>query len=367
MGNEQSKRGKGEDSRVYDPSLILKMMQSSAQNYGLDWAERGLSTLIEKSIKEVAARSSDVGHGDSCLDMLYWELPALIRSRDALRDFQQLQAAASDLGLYELRLALRALQQKPSELLQQGHQSAKEYFTPPKQRNLGEIWLEGVAPPVYDDRDAIEQRTLSAAIYSAGEKLKKQITPSPHRSATSQQMIYLLSDPRLLRSNSGEISPINYERFSMLGDLYLPYDPETFPQTVRYVGRTSNLRRRMKLHLANANDSGTAAKRAWIAELLNEQLFPVVTIAERNKETTRLAEEREYRWILESLRLGAPLTNAEASYRHLVQACQTITVESFLSEPFDLDAPSSVLWQILEAYGRDLRDRREQKRKKKVS
>jgi hypothetical protein len=28
MGNEQSKRGKEEDRRVYDPALILKMMQS---------------------------------------------------------------------------------------------------------------------------------------------------------------------------------------------------------------------------------------------------------------------------------------------------------------------------------------------------
>jgi len=365
MENEWGKQDKEENNWCSDRDFILKMMQSSAQKYGLDATEQELSQLIEKSIKEVAKRSEGV-YSDPRLNMLYQALPALIRSRDALREFQQLQANASHMGSYELRHSLNTLQQKPVERGQQTYPHTQDYVVP-RPRDLGDIWLEAVASPAQDETGAHEQNRRSKYISHAGRLLQQQITPNYRRSTSKQQVIYLLSDPRLFQSNSDIIHPTNYWGTYMLDDPQRLYDYNTFPQGVRYVGRTSNLRKRMKLHIANGHDSGTATKRTWIAELLEEQLHPVVIIAEGTAETTYLVEEREYRWILQSLRMGASLTNIEANYRHLTQMCQTATIESFLSEPFNLETPSPLMWQLLEAYGCDLRDRDDQRRKKKVS
>ncbi len=79
-----------------DQDLFLRTRQLLAKGYNLDQAGQELSRLIEKSAKEMGARRPEVGQGDACLDMLFWALPALIRSRDAPQGYCQLNGFCAD-------------------------------------------------------------------------------------------------------------------------------------------------------------------------------------------------------------------------------------------------------------------------------
>lgn len=131
--------------------------------------------------------------------------------------------------------------------------------------------------------------------------------------------------------------------------IYKLTDPQT--DKVRYVGHTHNLAERSLAHMQVGVSKVSEAKREWINELRARKLCPSATVIE-NVDPPELARAREFRWILQYLKLGTPLTNVEASYIHLVKACQSASVESFLTEPLD-----SPVWdELAEAYALDTRE-----------
>lgn len=78
-------------------------------------------------------------------------------------------------------------------------------------------------------------------------------------------------------------------------------------QEIRYVGKTINLKSRLKNHLFNVNHSNGPHRKNWIKKLLSKNIFPVLTVLEiSNNENWA---EREKYWIRYLKNKGNNLTN----------------------------------------------------------
>ena len=107
--------------------------------------------------------------------------------------------------------------------------------------------------------------------------------------------------------------------------IYTLTDPLT--NEIRYVGKTTNPKRRFKQHLNQAKEKNLYSKR-WIQGLLEQGHEPIMTIIEKiNREQWR---ERERHWIEYYRDQGAPLTNLSEGgqgcqgIHHTPEACEKI-------------------------------------------
>lgn len=286
-----------------DKESVLRLARLSTHFLSLDDVEQQLVAFVEWSAQAIEDHRYQ-SKPSQTHRMLLDTLPAALQALDLLRTFKSPTP--------------RLVQRSPSV-----HSPVKRDVDPSEQ--IREAWLS-LLPEPRDEEERRLRKSLSYGIARAYERLKRQLARSPYRS--SEQYIYTLADPRT--------------------------------QEVRYVGWSHEPRRRLRRHMKYLE--GRQEMRDWLGDLHQHGLWPVLEIVDGGEVASRHAEEREFRWILHYLRQGARLTNVEASYAHLVQACRTVEIESFISEPLDLDAPTPAWWRILEAYAEDLYELAERRR-----
>lgn len=88
--------------------------------------------------------------------------------------------------------------------------------------------------------------------------------------------------------------------------IYALIDPKT--GSVRYVGKTSNLRRRLNAHIARSKLGCKYHAPQWIASLVADGIRPVMDVLEEMPDDADWAS-REIHWIEFYKRLGCDLTN----------------------------------------------------------
>lgn len=88
--------------------------------------------------------------------------------------------------------------------------------------------------------------------------------------------------------------------------VYALVDPRD--KTIRYVGVSINAHIRLTQHMREAKYQGEKKKRAWLAELEQQGLQPILEILE-TVDAGLFTTDREKYWIDTFLDAGAPLTN----------------------------------------------------------
>jgi predicted GIY-YIG superfamily endonuclease len=131
--------------------------------------------------------------------------------------------------------------------------------------------------------------------------------------------------------------------------IYALRDPRD--DSVRYVGRTKNLKGRLQQHLYNKSDgSFVHARREWIQEVRSVGLRPVMEVVEtlRAPVDEALISERERRWIFHFFQQGASLTNVACIRMPRLYAAARVSSIDFLNEPL-----RSSVWEELAPLYRD--------------
>src|SRR6266702_1504667 len=90
-----------------------------------------------------------------------------------------------------------------------------------------------------------------------------------------------------------------------LFSIYTLTDPRT--SIVRYVGISCNVERRFSEHIGNIHPNNQT-KRAWIQELADQRLIPILVVIERELRL-EIAQKRKLYWIQYDLEQGRPLIN----------------------------------------------------------
>lgn len=142
---------------------------------------------------------------------------------------------------------------------------------------------------------------LSKLMEDANQAKQSEVAPAARR--RTSHVTPVTPYPRLIASQD---LPDNLPQ-----DIYAIYaliDPRT--GGIRYVGLTVAPRRRLLEHLRSRH--AHSAKLAWLEELDNEGLVPIMRILETGINLEREALDAERKWITHFLGLGAALTNAEA-------------------------------------------------------
>jgi len=127
--------------------------------------------------------------------------------------------------------------------------------------------------------------------------------------------------------------------------IYLLRDPRD--ESVRYVGRTKNPKRRYGSHLNEKCDGSYIRVRwDWISELRLMKLRPQMEIIEILSApiAEALISEREFRWMFHLFQKGANLTNVDCVRMPRLYWAGRDSRIDFLSEPLD-----SPVWKDLAA------------------
>lgn len=97
--------------------------------------------------------------------------------------------------------------------------------------------------------------------------------------------------------------------------IYQLIDPRD--QVPRYVGFTSDLRRRLRQHRSGTaiGDQRNAQKQAWIQELQRQGLEPVIQRLETLEGRVSDAIQRETYWMQRLIQQGVPLLNGDQRKR----------------------------------------------------
>jgi GIY-YIG catalytic domain len=111
--------------------------------------------------------------------------------------------------------------------------------------------------------------------------------------------------------------------------IYGLLDPQT--QFIHYVGRTRFLEQRLKSH-AGKGSGENRLLREWVENLRSEGYTPQMQIIEHVAREDFVLEQ-ELRWILQLIKEGAPLKNAQMRDSRLVTRVRESTCASFLTEP----------------------------------
>ena len=125
--------------------------------------------------------------------------------------------------------------------------------------------------------------------------------------------------------------------------IYLLRDPRD--NSVRYVGRTKNPKRRYNSHLNDKYDgSYIHARRDWIDELLLMNSRPHIEVVETLSAPVddAVISEREFRWIFHLFQQGADLTNVDCLRMPRLFAAARLSQIDFLNEPIE-----SPVWEEL--------------------
>jgi hypothetical protein len=125
--------------------------------------------------------------------------------------------------------------------------------------------------------------------------------------------------------------------------IYLLRDPRD--ESVRYVGRTLNPKRRYNSHLNDKCDgSYVRARWEWVSELRSMSLRPKMEIIETlfAPIAEGLISEREFRWVFHYFQQGANLTNVDCIRMPRLHSAARSSRIDFLNEPLD-----SPIWERL--------------------
>lgn len=106
--------------------------------------------------------------------------------------------------------------------------------------------------------------------------------------------------------------------------IYRLIDPRD--SCVKYVGCTSNLEERLRLHIRHPEKT---AKGKWISELQSEGLNPLAEVIETHADVT-IAAEREIHWINQLKENGVSLTNGIINAKYTVR-------KKYISPPLEIE------------------------------
>lgn len=142
--------------------------------------------------------------------------------------------------------------------------------------------------------------------------------------------------------------------------IYLLRDPRD--ESVRYVGRTLNPKRRYNAHLNDKCDgSYVRARWGWVSELRSISLRPTMEIVETLFAPIEgaLVSERECRWIFHLFKQGANLTNVDCIRMPRLYRAARLSQIDFLNEPLDSPVWESLALLKSEDYAEWMRTNRE--------
>ena len=132
--------------------------------------------------------------------------------------------------------------------------------------------------------------------------------------------------------------------------IYQLVDPRD--NSPRYVGYTSQANIRMEQHLAG--DNSNLLKRAWIAELRQLGLSPIMEEIEAVEGTATDAVNCESRWIHRLFSEGKPLTNSvpllEEKQRQTVYLPQSLAIRLKVHAAAIQDDISGIITRLVEQY-----------------